>query len=153
MLILLSGLCLGLQKSGELRKREEALLELKQLIQRFRTEIHYTMRPLGELIARNQEFRLCGLAAGEPCFFASPKEALEQAGKKLFREPSDAELCTGFVKGLGESDSQGQMEHLNLYSELLETHLLQAGEAREKKSRLYICFGLFGAITLCLLMV
>ena len=150
---MLSGLCLGLKKSGELRKREEALLEFKQLLQRFRTEIHYTLRPLGELIDRNQDFLLCGLAAREQCFFHSPKEALERAGRKLFRDTSDAELCAGFVKGLGESDSQGQIEHLSLYSDLLESHLLQAGEAREKKSRLYICFGLFGALTLCLLLV
>ena len=149
----MSGLCLGVQKSGELRKREESLLELKQLLQRFRSEIHYTLRPLGELISQNQDFRLCSLAAQERCFSHSPKEALEQAGKKLFRESSDAELCMGFVKGLGESDSQSQIEHLNLYTDLLESHLLQAGEAREKKSRLYICFGLFGALTLCLLLL
>ena len=150
---MLSGLCLGLQKSGELRKREETLLEFKQLLQRFRTEIHYTLCPLGELISRNQEYQLCSLAAGEQCFFHSPKEALERAGRKLFRHPSDAELCTGFVKGLGESDSQSQMEHFDLYNDLLEAHLTQAGEAREKKSRLYICFGLFGALTLCLLLL
>ena len=150
---MLSGLCLGLQKSGELRKREETLLEFKQLLQRFRAEIHYTLRPLGELISGNQDFRLCSLAAGEQCFFHSPKEALEQAGRKLFRDASDAELCVGFVKGLGESDSQSQLEHLNLYSDLLEAHLARAGEAREKKSRLYICLGLFGGLTLCLLLV
>ena len=150
---MVSGLCLGLQKSGELRKREEALLEFKQLLQRFRTEILYTLRPLGELIAKNQDFRLCSLAVREQCFSHSPKEALEQAGRKLFREATDAELCAGFVKGLGESDTQGQMEHLDLYADLLESHLRQAGEAREKKSRLYICFGLFCALTLCLMMV
>lgn len=150
---MMSGLCLGLQRSGELRKREELLLEFKRLLGRFRTEIHYTLRPLGELISGNQDFQLCSLAVSEQCFFHSPKEALERAGKKLFRDSSDAELCMGFVKGLGESDSQSQIEHLNLYTDLLEAHLTQAGEAREKKSRLYICFGLFGALTLCLLLI
>lgn len=150
---MLSGLGLGMKRSGELRKREERLLELKQLLARFRTEIHYTMRPLSELISGNQDFQLCSLAVKEPCFVRSPKEALERACGKLFSDTSDTELCTGFVKGLGESDSQSQMEHLNLYTDLLEAHLAQAGEAREKKSRLYICFGLFGALTLCLLLL
>lgn len=152
LMILLSGLCLGLQQSRKLAKREEALLDLKGLIRRFRTEMHYSTRPLNELISGDQDSRFCRIAANDPDFLLFPKEALKRSGERLFYETSDLELYHGFVKGLGESDVQGQIEHLALYENLLEAHLLQARENREKKSRLYVCFGLFGGITLCLLL-
>ncbi len=151
--ILFSGACMGLQKSGELKKREERLLALKRTIQWFRAEIRYTARPLSELISENRDSAFCLLAAEETGFFRDPKGALQKAGEKLLKDPADLELYRGLIKGLGESDSQSQIEHMELYAELLEAHLKQAGEAREKKSRLYICLGLFGGITICLVLL
>lgn len=151
--ILLSGVCIGMKKSGELKTREERLLALKRMIQVFRTEICYTARPLDQLISENRESVFCSLAMKEPSIFQDPKDALQNAGKQLLKDTGDLELYRSLVKGLGESDSQSQMEHLDLYAELLETRLKQAEEAKEKKSRLYVCLGLFGGITLCLVLL
>lgn len=140
-------------RAGELRKREEALLDLKRTIQAFRTGVSYAARPLGELIAENRDSRFCRMAAEDPAFLLEPKTALEQAGDKLFREDSDRKLYRGFIRGLGDSDTESQLEHMDLYADLLENNLAQAGEAKEKKSRLYVCLGLFGGITLCLVLL
>lgn len=151
--MILSGLCLGLGRARELRKREEALLDLKRAIQAFRTGVSYAARPLGELIAENRDSRFCRLAAEDPAFLLEPKSALERAGEKLLKEDTDMELYRRFVRGLGDSDTQSQLEHMSLYAGLLESNLAQAGEAKEKKSRLYVCLGLFGGITLCLVLL
>lgn len=153
VLVILSGMCIGLWKADELRKREDALIDLKRTVQAFRTGISYAARPLEELIVKTRDSRFCTLAASEPIFYQDPKGALERAGERLFRERADLELYRGFVRGLGDSDTQSQLEHISLYAGLLESNLAQAGEAKEKKTRLYICLGLFGGITLCLVLL
>lgn len=114
--------------------------------------MEFSARPLCELIEALGDSRFCRLAAKSPCFFSEPKAALEQAGERLLKKEEDLALYRGFVSGLGESDTQGQMEHMELYAALLERNLSQAGEAREKKSRLYVCLGLFGGLAVCLIL-
>lgn len=153
LMILFSGVCLGWKQADTLKKREEALLDLRQLIQQLRTGILYAGQPLCELIARNQESRFCFQAAADAHFFQDPKGALQSAGKSLLTERSDLELYCALVSGLGESDTQGQLEHLRLYEELLSVNLSQARESREKKSRLYLCLGAFSGTAVCLLLL
>lgn len=152
-MILLSGVCLGWKKADELKKRENALLELKQLLQNFRTGILYSAQPIGELILRNRDSCFCSLASGEKDFYKDPKGSLKSAGKSLLKENSDRKLYEALIDGLGESDTQGQIEHLSLYDELLENNLTGARESREKKSRLYLCLGIFGGIAVCLILL
>ncbi len=97
--------------------------------------------------------RFCRLAVKDGAFSRDPKAALRKAGETLLKNPSDLDLFHNFVRGLGESGTQGQMEHLALYGELLASHLKSAREEREKKSRLSVCLGLFGGVTLCLVLL
>jgi len=108
---------------------------------------------LGELIAENGNSRFCRLAAEDPAFLPEPKAALERAGEKLLKETADMELYRGFVRGLGDSDTESQLEHMSLYAGLLESNLARAKEAKTEKSRLYVCLGLFSGITLCLVLL
>ncbi len=152
LLVLLSGLCLGLSRASELKRREKLLIDLKRMIQALRTGIEFSARPLEELINGLEEFPFCRLARKESMFLAEPKAALEQAGEKLLKTPEDLELYRGFVRGLGESGLQGQLEHIDLYAALLERNLARADEERERKTRLYVCLGLFGGAVLCLVL-
>ncbi len=152
-LVILSGLFLGLGQAAKLRQRVEILLDWKRMIQSFRTGISYSACPLGELIAVNRDSRFCRLAAAEPGFLTEPKAALERAGGKLLRDAKDLELYRGFVRGLGDSDVQGQIEHMGLYGALVDGSLAQAKETREKKARLCVCLCLFGSVTLCLVLL
>lgn len=67
--------------------------------------------------------------------------------------PGDVELYLGFVRGLGVSDTQGQLEHIALYRALLEPRLEQARADAAQKSRVLVALGLFGGITLSLLLL
>lgn len=151
--MILSGLCLGLRSAGELKRREALLLDLKRTIQAFRTGVSFSARPLTELVAAERDSRFCSLAAEDENFLWDPKAALERAGERLLKDPADLGLYRDLVRGLGESGAQGQLEHLSLCAGLLENRLSHAREEREKKARLFICLGLFGGVTLCLVLL
>ena len=129
------------------------MLDLKKAIQGLKTGISYSARPLTELIAENRDSQFCRLAAESDAFLFDPLAALAAAGDSLLKEQQDKDLYGGFVRGLGASDTQGQLEHISLYASLLENNLAQAREAHERKSRLYISLGLFSGLTLCIVML
>ena len=101
----------------------------------------------------NQASRFCRLAERGSQFLSDPAGALERAGRALLQEPGDVELYLGFVRGLGVSDTQGQLEHIALYRALLEPRLEQARADAAQKSRVLVALGLFGGITLSLLLL
>lgn len=151
--MIFSGLCLGLRGAGRLRDREELLLDLQRVIQDLRTGVAYSARPLAELVALETGSRFCRLAVEDSAFPQDTKSALAHAGEALLKTPSDLEMYQNFVRGLGESGAQGQLEHLALCGELLASHLRSAREEREKKARLSICLGLFGGVVICLVLL
>ena len=65
----------------------------------------------------------------------------------------DRELFQNFVQGLGASDTQGQLEHLELYMDLLRERLREAREEYMQKNRLYIALGLFAGVALCVIIL
>lgn len=152
LLLLFSGLLWGISRARELYRRERLLMEWQRLMQSLKTGISYSARPLGELI-QQEDSPFCREAAALPGFLRNPRQALARAGEQLLGRQADRELYRNFVAGLGASDAQGQLQHLDLYAAMVGQALSQAREEREKRSRLYICLGLFGGLTVCLLLV
>ena len=152
LLLVVSGLIWGLGRAGELRRRVELLEEIYGAARRLKAEIYYSSRPIGELI-RMCGGRLCSMAAQSRSFQSDPAGALAAAAEELFKKREDRELAQGLAKGLGASDTQGQMEHLELYSALLESRLQKAREELSRKSRLYPCLGLFTGLGLSILLI
>lgn len=150
ILVAASGLVWGMGKGRQLRGRVSLLGELRQLIQRLRTEIGYSARPLGELLGAN-DCRLCRKAREQPEFSQDPCRALETAGKALFDIGEDGALCSGLARGLGTSGTQGQLEHLQLYGGLVEARLREAEDECRQKSRLYLALGALGGLAVCVL--
>lgn len=136
-----------------LKRRVRLLLDLKSLLQAFQTGIRYGGGSLPELILERQDSSFCRLAERDGDFLLSPDKALEQAGKYLLRDRGDLELYLGFVSGLGVSDTQGQMEHIDLYRSLLEPRLIQAQEEAKEKSKVSVALGLFAGVTVSLLLL
>lgn len=150
---MLSGLSIGLCHARALHEREKALVDLKLMLQALKTGISYTARPLAELIAEIEDSSFCRIAAESPCLHTEPKAALVNAGNSILHNKPDRKLFTTIVTGLGESDTDGQLEHLELCASLLENSLLSAKADSEKKSKLYVCMGLFFSIILCLVLL
>ena len=153
VLLVASGLLAGLAGAARLKRRARLLLDLKTLLQASQTGIRYAAESLAGLVLENQTSRFCRLAERDSQFLSDPAGALERAGRALLQEPGDVELYLGFVRGLGVSDTQGQLEHIALYRALLEPRLEQAQADAAQKSRLLVALGLFGGITLSLLLL
>lgn len=153
ILIIVSGLCLGLNSAAALHRREAALLDFKQMLQAFKSGIGCTAMPLSQLIAQTESSRFCVLAQAQPTICTNPKQALLTSGAQILRNKDDLKLYTGFVQNLGETDTQSQLEHIELYSQLLQANLTAAANERASKSRLYVYIGLFGGIALSLVLL
>ncbi len=152
LLLIASGLLWGCAKSHELLRRERLLAEWQRLMQSFKTGISYSARPLGELI-RQDASPFCQEAVKHPDFSRDPPKALSEAGGRLLGRQADRALYQSFAAGLGASDAPGQLRHIDLYAALAEQALREAREERDKRGRLYICLGLFGGLTGCLLLL
>ena len=150
--LLLGGLLWGFSKARELWQRERLLGQWQRLIESLITGVSFAARPLGDLI-REDGSPFCREAAASPLFSQNPQQALLQAGNRLLPRQGDKALYQGFAQGLGASDAAGQLRHLELYASLVGQALLAVREERDKRSRLYICLGLFGGLTLCLLLL
>lgn len=153
LLVMFSGLFLGLWGAFRLGRRERLLTEWKKLMAELRMEMVYSSRPLAQMLGEKTGFPFCRLAAREPNFLFDPTAAMEEAGKALFSSKEDLELYLGFVRGLGTSDTKGQLDHIGLYEAMLAQHLEEAREQKTLKSRLYVVLGLFSGLTLCIVML
>ncbi len=151
LLLMTSGLLWGLGRSWELLRRERLLTEWQQLIEHLKTGISYCQRPLGELIG-GEDSPFCREALKDPAFHRDPPGALGRAGQRILSHPGDKALYKGFTEGLGKSDAPGQLRHLELYAALVAEARRDAREQRDKRGRLDICLGLFGGLTVCLLL-
>lgn len=153
MLILLCGLSLGFSRASALKKREEALFDLKNLMTALRAEIAYAARPLGETIRMLTQSSVCRAAARVPCVLSDPQTALRAAGEECFFHPKDKKLFLEWVSGLGNTDTEGQLRRIDLFLSRLEQNLQEAAQDRAVKSRLYVCLGFCGALSLCILLL
>lgn len=151
-LLILSGLLWGITAARKLKRREQMLLDLKKLLLRFKTGISFSSRSVSELILENRDSLFCNRAADEPCFPFDPCEALKLASEALLANSRDQELVRGFADGLGTSDTESQLNHVELYAGLLETNLAEARGEYAQKSKLYVALGLFSGVTICLIL-
>lgn len=131
----------------------DSLLDIKKLLIRTKAEILYSSTILEEIISKQNEFSLCEAAARKTCFAENPGEALSEAAKETLSNKEDAALISEFALGLGIGDTESQIEHIELYSELLKGHIKNAEAEYKSKGRLYIALGLFTGVAICVLIL
>lgn len=152
LLVAGSGLAWGLYKAHGLAARERALGELQKMLQGFAAGIRYAACPLADLV-RQGESPFCREAAARAVFPQDPRRALLQAGEQLLTRQGDREFYRGFVEGLGKSDAQGQLGHIQLHEAMLGHIQEEARQERAGRARLYVSLGLSGGLALCLLLL
>ncbi len=86
-------------------------------------------------------------------FFVWWSTALNSIEKSTGINKEDKELLRNFGNGLGRTDIEGQLAHLELYNELFTQRLISAKDAQREKGRLYrvLGFSLGCAVTLVIL--
>ena len=62
-------------------------------------------------------------------------------------------MYLGFVKELGATDVQGQLEHIAMYQGLLAPRLEQAQIEARQKSKISVALGLFAGVAMSLLLL
>ncbi len=90
-------------------------------------------------------------AAGADWGLAWKSAVLEDAAREGFSK-KDVSLLLNFGAGFGTSDTQGQLSHFSLYSELAAQALKSAKEERDRKSKLYRMLGVSGGVAAAILL-
>lgn len=143
----------GILSTKRLKKRVNMLLETKRMLLRFKTEISYASQDIGAIIRTASEYTVCEAAVALPAFMLNPCHALLEAARDNLPDSKDIEWFEDFISGLGQSDTAGQIEHIDLHKELLQSHIDQAVHDYSTKAKLYLALGLFSGVVLCTLIV
>lgn len=73
--------------------------------------------------------------------------------KSFALKKDDISLLYEFGKLLGTTDIDGQLNHINLYKELINTNIDNSLSELKTKSKLYKMLGLFAGLTIALLLL
>lgn len=163
LLIVFTGLGMGLAAAGGLRRRVSNLEQLGRLMGRMADQIRYTAAPVEELLEsaeRSGEFtglpvldRACaGIREGANIHDAWDR-AVRDSGRDAGLTQGDQELLMGFGVGLGTTDVAGQVANCGQYRELLDQRLSEARKESESKGRLYLTLGFSAGMAVALLLL
>ena len=148
MLLILAGGGYGCYGAVRLKKRVIVLETAVRWAQHLQTEFRFHRTPLSkalEVCACQPAFReLTFLATAGTCPMA-PTEglitALRQQTRTLALMPADVELLTQLCAGLGTTDLEGQLRHLELYAARLAQQQTEAREQYRCKGKVYRVLG------------
>ncbi len=145
-------------ESHKLALRVEKLERFLIFITSAGAEVRYSAAPVDEIVAKHGagldflsyciKYGRDGSSFGEAWISAVKSEA-ENEGFSA----KDCELLLGFGEGFGTSDTNGQISHCRLYSQLAAENLKNAKDEQARKSRLYQMLGIFAGISLSLLLI
>lgn len=162
-LIIFAGTGLGLCKSLELTRREQALREILRMVILLKGEIRYGCASLSDAFTGAAE----KMTGDYRAFLIYTAKAMEGGTGKplgeLFRQCAEAYLCgLGFRQEeresffslgehLGYLDISMQVKQLTLYEEELSGHIRALQEEIPGKKKVYRSLGILGGILLAVL--
>lgn len=89
----------------------------------------------------------------EKCFEEAWNASAEEAAAGCSLTVDDLHLLYGFGKGLGVTDTEGQIEHISMYEEFFRQSYQSAKEDARVKGRLYRICGVCAGAALALLLL
>lgn len=153
---------MGLIASARLKTKVEFYTQLLVIITEFKTHIRYLGTTLNTLLKlkRKDETLLTPmlnkcceyLNSGLP-FEASLEKSLSCIPASCGLTPQEKQLVLDFGRGLGTTDTEGQITHLDMYYKIFSDKLIQVKSEQSKKSKLYKTLGLSGGVALALLII
>lgn len=149
-----AGLCIGLVRSGKLKRRVETLAALIRLMEWMKNRLRYSAAPLSDLMRQAAEetgffpLRIPACPEGRP--FSLCWDALID-GTEL--PASDRQLLRRFGSEMGRTDLKGQLAHMEMYAAQTEQLRRIAAEEYEKKGRVPTALWTAGAAVLALLLL
>lgn len=140
---------LGFFYAERLRLRKNFLNAFISFLTDLRTRLRYESSDIKDLIfvcSYEKELSAIHSCFGKECSGTVEKiweEACAVCKNEFSLNSEDLKVLTGFGSKLGASDVSGQLEHIDLYSELLRKRLADAEGTLEKNAKLYRTLGFF----------
>lgn len=151
------GTLAGYMESRKLYIRVEQLEAFLRFLSAAQTEIRFAALPVEEIVQRHCNdvdfLKLCSRECNKgKSFLSAWEEGVRLGTKGCGFTKSDMSLFYRFGEGFGASDTEGQLCHCNLYSELIGVNLKNARDEKQRKSKLYQVLGVFSGIAAALLL-
>lgn len=149
VLLSLAGLAAGWLRARRLYARRQFLRSFSVFLQTLSTLLRYRAEDIFTLVEEAaKSASLPTVQTEEAVDFAlwwQRQTELMQPSNAL--QNSDKELLSSFGSQLGASDAEGQLRHIALYQTLFAKQLGEAEEALAQKARMYRTLGLFGGLS------
>lgn len=154
ILIILTGAATGFAMSGRIKTKVSLFEELSVFISQLKIRIRFSGDTIGELLENaggtdllkehfNTTLRL--MEQGES-FALAWNTASEKTASAYYLTADDKKLLIQLGGGLGISDTQGQITHLELCSRLIGTRLEILRNEAGNKMKVYRLLGVLGGV-------
>ena len=158
---MLSGTTIGYMASHKLRMREIFMEHYIKFLSFLEAEIRYSAKPLPNILSKSLNDVVISPLLFECLTQMKQGVSLNTAWiNSIYNIPpyyglnnDDIELLKSFVDRLGVDDIEGQISNCKLNIEFINEHLKNAREEKKKKSKLYLMLGVFGGVSLSLLLI
>lgn len=148
IVIVLSSTVLGFYYSNRLYRRKEILQLFINNLKVAQTHIRYESCNICEVFCdKFPQFTF----DSEKVFFSQWAELLKIY--ETFLTKSDIKLLTSFAKNLGKTDVSGEISHIQMYIELLNTCVNEAEKSINSKSKLYRTFGVSVGLLISIMLI
>lgn len=152
VLLSFSGLLTGFLYARRLKVRRDFLTQLEAFLCALSTAVRYRGEDIFTLV--NSSGELFHLTQKASASFVEEWRSQCRVLCRDFRLTSrDMELLEGLGSGLGATDAQGQLKHIELYRALFKRQREAAYEEAAQKSKLYKVLGLFAGVSVSLVMM
>ncbi len=144
----------GIYLSLRLKFRFEFLSSFKGFMSNLETNIRFSSRDIFELIKASAPENISGIFGDERTeFYTYWENTIKNIPSRYALKKEDLNLLAQFGHMLGTTDIEGQLNHISLYKELIETNIENSKKELNEKSRLYKLLGLFAGIAAALLLI
>lgn len=160
-LISVTGGLVGIKASLQLKSRVDFLEKYITLMHETKTRIRLSACDIRELFKNDSSFEPIDFLTAE--FTRNLKKnstakiawetAVDSAFKKYRLSKTDKELISEFGADFGQNDIDGEINHIDLHIALVENRLEKARAELSQKGKLYRTLGIFGGITVSLIIL
>ena len=163
LLILLTGVGIGLTARHTLERRITVLSQFERLLQRLGDTIRFQALPVADALrtlADSAEFASCRWltetaeqVAADGEFRAAWHATVKRYDREWSLSEGERALFDGFADGLGTSDVDGEVRFCEQYGAQIGACLAQRREEANTRRRLYVALGICGGSAVALLLL
>lgn len=161
LLFLVFGICtmLGILKAKSYDARVEELKKMKNALEMLKSKIEFTYAPIKDIFVEVTKV----VYSNEENIFQNTVNLMEQEGvtqswnmaveKEIKLSKEDRETLKMFGKLLGKTDKVGQINEINVTSQLLNTQIEKAEQEKNKNYKLFKTLGSVVGIGICIILI